>query len=144
MLSGYWTGHQDYFDHTAVERPGWGLDMRRNMDVAYDLHGKYSTDVFAEESVKLITNHNASKPLFLYMAHAAVHSGNPYNPISAKDEYVKSFDNIADYERRRFAGGYRIHLFNKIPIIETHNTIYTLQISESRQTYKLLYYIECS
>lgn len=26
---GYWTGHHDYFDHTADEKPSWGLDIRR-------------------------------------------------------------------------------------------------------------------
>lgn len=26
---GYWTGHQDYFDHTAYENPSWGFDIRR-------------------------------------------------------------------------------------------------------------------
>jgi arylsulfatase B len=100
---GYWTGHQDYFDHTAVEAPGWGLDMRRNMDVAYDLHGSYSTDVFAKEAVNVINSHNSSTPLFLYLAHAAVHSGNPYNPLPAPDETVEKFDYITDYKRQRFA-----------------------------------------
>ncbi|XP_066257386.1 arylsulfatase J [Euwallacea similis] len=100
---GYWTGHQDYFDHTAVENPGWGLDMRRNMSVAYDLHGKYSTDIFTEESVKLIKNHNTNKPLFLYLAHAAVHSGNPYEPLRAPDEEVSKFEDIEDFKRKRFA-----------------------------------------
>lgn len=26
---GFWTGHQDYNDHTAIENQVWGLDMRR-------------------------------------------------------------------------------------------------------------------
>lgn len=104
ILSGYWTGHQDYFDHTAVENPGWGLDMRKNMSVAYDLHGKYSTDLFTEESVRLINEHDVSKPLFLYLAHAAVHSGNPYNPLPAPDEEVEKFKYIGDYKRQRYAG----------------------------------------
>ncbi|KAJ8969203.1 hypothetical protein NQ314_001874 [Rhamnusium bicolor] len=99
----YWTGHQDYFDHTAVENPGWGLDMRRNMNVAYDLHGQYSTDLFTKESVKLITNHNTSSPLFLYLAHAAVHSGNPYDPLRAPDSEIEKFAYIKDYKRQRFA-----------------------------------------
>ncbi|CAG9859294.1 unnamed protein product [Phyllotreta striolata] len=100
---GYWTGHHDYNDHTAVEAPGWGLDMRRNLSVAYDLHGKYSTDVFTQESVRIIKTHNVSKPLFLYLAHAAVHSGNPYNPLPAPDDVVKSFSFIKNYNRQRFA-----------------------------------------
>nr|CAH7753973.1 unnamed protein product [Callosobruchus chinensis] len=100
---GYWTGHHDYFDHTAVERPGWGLDMRCNMSVAYDLHGQYSTDLFAKEAAKIIERHDTATPLFLYVAHAAVHSGNPYNPLPAHDEKVQAFRHIPEYNRQRFA-----------------------------------------
>lgn len=85
-------------------QPYWGLDMRRGMEPAWDLHGQYSTDIFTKEAVRLIKTHNASKPLFLYLAHAAVHSGNPYNPLPAPDEVVAKFGRITDYNRRRFAG----------------------------------------
>ncbi|XP_047351351.1 arylsulfatase J isoform X1 [Vespa velutina] len=101
---GYWSGHQDYFDHTAVEEPYWGLDMRRDMKAAWELHGQYSTDVFTQEAVQLIENHNSTQPLFLYLAHAAVHSGNPYNPLPAPDFEVARHTSITDYNRRRFAG----------------------------------------
>ncbi|XP_043492499.1 arylsulfatase J [Polistes fuscatus] len=101
---GFWSGHHDYFDHTAVEEPYWGLDMRRDMNVAWDLHGQYSTDIFTQEAVKLIENHNSSQPLFLYLAHAAVHSGNPYNPLAAPDFEVAKYSSITNYNRRRFAG----------------------------------------
>ncbi|XP_047351352.1 arylsulfatase J isoform X2 [Vespa velutina] len=104
---GYWSGHQDYFDHTAVEEPYWGLDMRRDMKAAWELHGQYSTDVFTQEAVQLIENHNSTQPLFLYLAHAAVHSGNPYNPLPAPDFEVARHTSITDYNRRRFAGGVR-------------------------------------
>ncbi|XP_067209079.1 arylsulfatase B-like isoform X2 [Linepithema humile] len=102
--TGFWTGHHDYYDHTAVENPYWGLDMRRGMEPAWDLHGQYSTDIFTREAVKLIDRHNSSRPMFLYLAHAAVHSGNPYNPLPAPDEEIVKFDNIFNYNRRRFAG----------------------------------------
>ncbi|KZC04356.1 Arylsulfatase J [Dufourea novaeangliae] len=101
---GFWSGHQDYFDHTAVESPYWGLDMRRGLDTAWDLHGQYSTDIFTKHAVKLIDEHNTTDPLFLYLAHAAVHSGNPYNPLPAPDHEVAKFNHINDYNRRRFAG----------------------------------------
>ncbi|XP_071452644.1 arylsulfatase J-like [Hetaerina americana] len=106
---GFWTGHHDYFDHTAVEKGWWGLDMRRNMDVAWDLHGKYSTDIFTDAAVQVIRNHNTNvtgngnQPLFLYIAHAAMHSGNPYNPLPVHDDVVKKFENVKGYNRRKFA-----------------------------------------
>lgn len=84
-------------------QPDWGLDMRRNLEPAWDLHGKYSTDLFTEEAVRIINNHNQSDPLFLYLAHAAVHSANPYNPLPAPDQDVAKFQHIKDYKRRRFA-----------------------------------------
>ncbi|KAI4462998.1 arylsulfatase [Holotrichia oblita] len=101
---GFWTGHHDYNDHTAMETDFWGLDMRNNTEVAWDLHGQYSTDIFTQEAVKLISTHNQSKPLFLYLAHTAVHSGNPYNPLAAPDNIVANFANIDDFNRRKFAG----------------------------------------
>ncbi|CAD1470025.1 unnamed protein product, partial [Heterotrigona itama] len=101
---GLWSGHHDYFDHSAVESPYWGLDMRRGLDAAWDLHGQYSTDIFTKEAVRLIDNHNTSRPMFLYLAHAAVHSGNPYNPLPAPDQDVSKFTTIFNYDRRRFAG----------------------------------------
>lgn len=78
--------------------------MRRGLEPAWDLHGEYSTDIFTREAVRLITNHNSSQPMFLYLAHAAVHSGNSYNPIQAPDKEVVKFDAISDYNRKRFAG----------------------------------------
>ncbi|KAI8125037.1 hypothetical protein FF38_10608 [Lucilia cuprina] len=100
---GYWTGHHDYFDHTAVESQQWGLDLRDGLDVGYDLHGKYTTDLVTEESLRVIANHNASSPLFLYVSHAAVHSGNPYNPLPAPDEAVAKLQHIGNYNRRKYA-----------------------------------------
>uniref|UniRef100_T1I2L4 Sulfatase domain-containing protein n=2 Tax=Rhodnius prolixus TaxID=13249 RepID=T1I2L4_RHOPR len=102
---GFWTGHQDYNDHTAMETGMWGLDLRRNMTAATEEHGRYSTDIFTDEAVRIIEEHPViNQPLFLYMAHAAVHSGNPYNPLPVPDTVVVSITNITDYYRRRFAG----------------------------------------
>lgn len=100
---GIWTGHHDPFDHTAEEKGMWGLDFRRGFDVAWDLHGKYTTDVITNEAEKVIRNRNSSQPLFLYIAHTAVHSANPYSPLPAPDDTVAKIDNIEDYNRRKFA-----------------------------------------
>lgn len=78
--------------------------MRRNLEPAWDLYGKYSTDVFTDESVKIINNHNKSEPLFLYLAHTAVHSGNPFKPLNAPDDSIIKFNNITNYQRQKFAG----------------------------------------
>nr|XP_053629517.1 arylsulfatase B-like isoform X2 [Cherax quadricarinatus] len=102
---GYWSGRIDYYDHTALEQPGyWGYDMRRNMTVARDCYGKYTTDLFTNEAVDIIKKHNSSHPLFLYLAHLAVHSANPYAPLQAPKEVVQKFAYIKDKKRRTFAG----------------------------------------
>lgn len=80
------------------------------MEVAYDLHGKYITDIISDESIDIINKHNTSKPLFLYIAHAAVHSGNPYNPLPSPDSEVIKFKNISEYYRMRFAGETKFNL----------------------------------
>ncbi|XP_054740274.1 arylsulfatase B [Anastrepha obliqua] len=101
---GFWTGHHDFFDHTAVEHGMWGLDMRKGMEIGYEFHGKYTTDIVTDEAVRVIADHNATaQPLFLYVAHAAVHSGNPYNPLPAPDDVVAKLEQIEDMGRRRYA-----------------------------------------
>ncbi|XP_071453500.1 arylsulfatase B-like [Hetaerina americana] len=114
---GHWTGQQDYYDHSATEEELWGLDMHRGLEPAWDVHGKYSTTFYTEEAVKIINTHGTkhnypkkdkdtggkAKPLFLYIAHTAVHSGNAYNPLPAPDETVDKFSYIKDYKRRRYA-----------------------------------------
>ncbi|KAJ2950343.1 hypothetical protein O0L34_g8574 [Tuta absoluta] len=100
---GFWTGKIDMYDHTNAEQGSWGTDFRRNFTTAHDLFGKYATDVYTEEAIRVIRAHNASEPLFLMVAHSAVHSGNPWEPIRAPDRLVDSFSHIADPSRRRFA-----------------------------------------
>lgn len=57
-----------------------------------------------EESVRVIEQHNTTKPLFLYVSHAAVHSGSIYNPLPAPDYAIKKLEHIKDYNRRKYAG----------------------------------------
>lgn len=78
--------------------------MRRNMTVARDTYGKYSTDLFSEEAERLIYEHNINKPMFMYLAHLAPHSGNDHEPLQAPDEEIAKFSYIKDAERRIYAG----------------------------------------
>ncbi|KAG8226113.1 hypothetical protein J437_LFUL006743 [Ladona fulva] len=111
---GHWTGVLDYYDHSGTEKELWGLDIHQGLDPLWDLHGKYLTEFYTEEAVKTISHHaktnkiaeesgNSTKPLFLYLAQIAVHSGNPYNPLPAPDETVDKFSYIKNYKRRRYA-----------------------------------------
>lgn len=42
----------------------------------------------------------------MYVAHAAVHSGNPYNPLPAPDSTTSKFTHINDFNRKKYAGNY--------------------------------------
>ena len=71
------------------------------MDVSWEDYGNYATDIFTNEATQAINAHNqSSQPLFLYLAHLAVHSPNTYMTLQAPSEVVDLFDNIHDENRR--------------------------------------------
>ncbi|RXG53005.1 Arylsulfatase B [Armadillidium vulgare] len=101
---GYWTGRLDYYNHRLVyNHTLGGYDFRKNMDVEYAGVGKYATDLFTEEGVKIINEHNPSVPLFLYLPHLATHVGNDDDPLQAPVEAVERFSHIKGEKRRIFA-----------------------------------------
>ncbi|XP_076067131.1 arylsulfatase B-like [Oratosquilla oratoria] len=101
---GFWTGRIDYYDHSSFERGHLGFDMKRNMSSARDISVRYATDLFTEEATNIINVHNASSPLFLFLSHLAVHSGNPNAPLQAPEEIINKFLHIKDESRRKYAG----------------------------------------
>jgi len=78
--------------------------MRRNLSVAWDTMGKYSTNLFTEEAVRLINAHDTNDPMFLYLAHLAPHSGNRNDLLQAPAEEIAKFSYITDPARRIYAG----------------------------------------
>ncbi|CAG2103241.1 unnamed protein product, partial [Medioppia subpectinata] len=102
---GYWTGHEDYYDRTAVEN-WWGIDFRDNEKPANltDYEGIYATDIYTNKAIDIINGRsNLTKPLFLYLAHQSVHSGNTRQPLQAPQQYIDRFKDIKDMRRRTFA-----------------------------------------
>eukprot|EP00058_Branchiostoma_floridae_P007203 XP_002592691.1 hypothetical protein BRAFLDRAFT_57230 [Branchiostoma floridae] len=106
---GYLTGKDNYYDHTddesnSPEELGYkGLDLRNGTEPVWTENGTYSTELFATEAERIITSHDTSKPLFLYLPHQAVHSGNPDNPLQAPQKYIDKFPHIQHPGRRTFA-----------------------------------------
>ena len=90
-----------------------GKDFRRNMETAWEQDGHYATDVFTNVTVDIIKSHNKSSPLFLYVAHAAVHAGNVGKPLEAPQEIVNKFSYISDPNRRTYAGKLE-HFSNRV------------------------------
>jgi len=105
---GYYQGCGDYFDHTYSNgdrtRNKWGLDFWNNTKVVKNCYGKYSTELFAEQAEKIIAEHDDSKPLFMYLPHQAVHSGNPVTPLESPWQYLKGLGHITQEKRRKFGG----------------------------------------
>lgn len=80
-----------------------GYDMRKNLSVSWDTIGKYATDLFTENAVEMINNHNQSIPMFLMVSHLAPHTGNDYELMQAPKEEIKKFNYIRNRDRRTYA-----------------------------------------
>ena len=89
---GHYNGALDYFTHI---RDG-GLDWHRN-DQPLGEEG-YTTNLIADESVRLIEQHDTSHPLFLYVPFNAVHS-----PFQAPQDYIDMYKHIENKRRRLYA-----------------------------------------
>lgn len=81
-----------------------GYDMHRNLETDWNAKGTYSTTLFTNEAVQLIKEHDAKKPLFMYLAHLAPHTGNRDNPFQAPNATIARFAHIGDPDRRTYAG----------------------------------------
>ena len=60
--------------------------------------------MFTKEAREIINRYDGGNPLFLYVAHQAVHVGNGDDPLQVPQKYVKQFAEIKDRSRRTFAG----------------------------------------
>lgn len=86
-------GEIDYFTHSAHGVLDW---QRDNKPVEEE---GYVTQLLGADAVKRIEAHDASKPLFLYLAFTAAHT-----PYQATPEYLEKFKHIADETRRAYVG----------------------------------------
>lgn len=81
-----------------------GFDLHRNSTPAWEDSGRYATDLFTDEAVDIIRGHDKRQPLFLYLAHLAVHAGNRGKLLEAPQDTIDKFPHIKDPNRRTFAG----------------------------------------
>jgi arylsulfatase A-like enzyme len=73
------------------------------MDLITNATGIYSTHYFTDRSLKLISEHNTSQPLFLYIAYQSCHGANNYARLQAPQHYIQMFHYIKSDDRRIFA-----------------------------------------
>ncbi|XP_065646618.1 serine-rich adhesin for platelets isoform X2 [Hydra vulgaris] len=103
FYGGLTSSGKDYYTHSAFDE-NYGLDLRRNNEVIHNETGNYITEVYTREAVNIIKNYNDNKPLFLYVAHQAVHTGNADDPLQAPESYLKKLNHIKNIKRKLFAG----------------------------------------
>lgn len=89
---GHYNGALDYFTHI---RDG-GFDWHRNDKVCRD--EGYSTHLLAREAMRVVREHDTTRPLFLYVPFNAVHA-----PHQVPEQYLKPYANLKG-ERRLYAG----------------------------------------
>jgi arylsulfatase A-like enzyme len=89
---GHYNGAIDYFTHM---RDG-GFDWHRDDKACHD--EGYSTFLLAKEAVRLIDEHDTSKPLFLYVPFNAVHA-----PHQVPDKYKEPYTAMQG-QRKIYAG----------------------------------------
>ena len=92
---GMWNGQEDHFTHQL----NGSLDLSLNMQPDFDQDGVYSTDLFGARAERIITEHDQSKPLFLYLPYTATHT-----PVQAPDVFEALYPNIENDIRRVFSG----------------------------------------
>jgi arylsulfatase A-like enzyme len=85
-------GEIDYFTHEQHGVLDW---YRDNNPVKEE---GYTTTLLGDDAVKLIDKHDASVPLYLYLAFNA-----PHTPYQAPPEYLDRYKDIADLSRRAYA-----------------------------------------
>ncbi|MDR1382701.1 MAG: arylsulfatase [Planctomycetaceae bacterium] len=81
---GLYRGAIHYYEHTHFG----GLDWHRNGKTVRE--DGYSTDLIADDAVRVVQNHETSKPLFLYVPFNAVHG--PFLAPPEKELYEQYAD----------------------------------------------------
>ncbi|EFA02301.1 arylsulfatase B [Tribolium castaneum] len=104
---GFYNGFTSYYDYVSNwkinDKEYSGFDLRRDTVPSWNDAGKYATDLFAEHAVDVIQKHNVNTPLFMMIAHLAVHVGNEGKWLEAPQETVNKFKHIRDPNRRTYA-----------------------------------------
>ncbi|XP_076645892.1 arylsulfatase B [Halictus rubicundus] len=97
---GFYNSYISYYDYRYSNQNMSGYDMHRGDDPAHGINREYATNLFTEEAVKVIENHELTRPLYLHVSHLAVHA-----PLEqpAGDDNDSDFRQIREPNRRKYA-----------------------------------------
>ncbi|XP_021340157.1 arylsulfatase B-like isoform X2 [Mizuhopecten yessoensis] len=85
---GFLTGNEDHYSHKACtlltkgQPDVCGTDFRDGLDPSNHT-GTYSTELYRDRVLDIVSKHNTSKPLFVYLALQAVHT-----PLQVPKQYL--------------------------------------------------------
>jgi arylsulfatase A-like enzyme len=85
-------GEIDYFTHEQHHVVDWYSNNERLVEAGY------STELIGKEAVRYITQHDSSKPLYLYLTFNA-----PHTPYQAPQEYLDKYKHIKDPSRQAYS-----------------------------------------
>ncbi|XP_077547832.1 arylsulfatase B-like [Haemaphysalis longicornis] len=81
-----------------------GVDLWDNEDPVRDTDGAYSTHLLAGRAIDIISNHDSSKPLFMYLSTIAAHGQTHQLPTEAPERNLAKFPYIGNRKRTLLAG----------------------------------------
>ena len=91
---GTYLGVLDHWTHTRDKYNGY--DFRKNEELLFNASGIYSTDLYTQETVSLISSRNKSDPFFLYLPYQALHA-----PLQVPKSYIDNIPSfVTDVDRR--------------------------------------------
>ncbi|XP_060066093.1 arylsulfatase B-like [Ylistrum balloti] len=100
---GFLSGTENHYTHKACalisqgEPDVCGTDFRDGLQ-SFNSTITYSTELYRDRVLDIVSKHDTSKPLFMYLALQAVHT-----PLQVPDEYLKSVPYLSGY-RKTYAG----------------------------------------
>ncbi|XP_021202268.1 arylsulfatase B [Bombyx mori] len=100
-------GFIDYYTYTNIEmwpsgRQMLGLDLFDN-GIPQNHEERYIVDALTDRAVKIIHQHNTSRPLFLHITHNAPHAGNAGGALQPPLFKTVQSKHIANSNRRLYA-----------------------------------------
>ena len=101
---GYYGSEIHYYTHTSYDLepqppPSWCLDLHNNSKCVNNLNGSYTVDLYTEEAIRIVENHDPDVPMFMYYAMQNVHT-----PLEVPEEYEHLYYEVRSIDRRKTLG----------------------------------------
>lgn len=83
IISDALQGGEDHWNQHSTDGNLNVVDLWKDDGPGYGSNGTYSTYLYTNEAVRIITQHNVSQPLFLYLPFHVTHT-----PLEAPPQYI--------------------------------------------------------